>query len=146
MQILGKSFSRVKRRNLVSLYLKDILKKQYLQCLRQELLSLQESYSERLMSEAFHRGEEEGLAYFYKAFYPAIALFAFRYVKDRCLAEEIASEAFIKVWKMHWKLDSFNGIRAYLYKTVYRESIHAIKREKKRNEVYKNLQIKFFKC
>ena len=52
------------------------------------------------------------------------------------MAEEIAADAFIKTWKMHWKLDSYPAIRAYLYKTVHRDCVHALKKEKKRNETH----------
>jgi len=41
---------------------------------------------------------------------------------------------------MHYKLDSYAGIKAYLYKIVHRDSIEAISNEQKRIKTYKNLQ------
>ncbi len=84
---------------------------------------------------AFQQGEQSALAFFYREFQPALALYAFRWV-SRPIAEEIASDAFVKTWKMHVKLNSYPAIRAYLYKTVRRDSIHAFKREQKRNETH----------
>ena len=92
------------------------------------------------MAEAFHRGDEKGLEYFYKAFYPVLSLYAFKYVDDRSIAEEIASEAFVKTWRMHWKLDSFGGIRAYLYKIVHRDSIASLEQKTKREKSYRDSQ------
>lgn len=92
---------------------------------------------------AFQRGEEKGLSFFYHEFYPALAYYSFQIVLDRPIAEEIASEAFVKIWKMHYKLNSYGGIRAYLYKIVYRDSIDAILKERtrtKRAKIYKDLQ------
>ncbi len=102
---------------------------------------LQESHNSALMSQAFQQGDEKGLAYFYKAFYPALSLYAFKYVNDLSIAEEIVSEAFVKMWKMHWKLDSFGAIRAYLYKVVYRDSITNIKQQQKMGKSYRGLQL-----
>jgi RNA polymerase sigma-70 factor (ECF subfamily) len=84
---------------------------------------------------AFQQGEETALAFFYREFQPALALYAFRWV-SRPIAEEIASDALVKTWKMHGKLDSYPSIRAYLYKTVRRDCLHASKREQKRDETH----------
>jgi RNA polymerase sigma-70 factor (ECF subfamily) len=84
----------------------------------------------------FQQGNEAALAYFFHSFYPALSLFAFRVLNNQQMAEDIASDAFIKTWKMHWKLNSFAGIRAYLYKTVQRDCVHALKQERRRNEVH----------
>ena len=85
---------------------------------------------------AFQQGDEAALAFFYGEFLPALTLFASRWVKSRQIAQEIASEAFIKTWRMHPKLDSYAGIRAYLYKTVQRDCQHVQKRERRREEVH----------
>lgn len=79
-------------------------------------------------AQAFQRGSETALSFFFHEFYPALTLFAFRWTKNRQIAQEIASEAFIKTWKMHRKLNSYPGIRAYLYKIVQRDSQRARKR------------------
>lgn len=90
------------------------------------------------MAEAFQGGDERGLEYFYKAFHPALSLYAFKYVGDHSTAGEIASVAFIKTWKMHRKLGSFGVIRAYLYKIVYRDSMNSLKQTQKREKSYRD--------
>lgn len=70
----------------------------------------------------FQQGDSGAIAFFYNQFLPALSVFAYRWVKSHQVAQEIASEAFVKTWKMRWKLDSYSGIRAYLYTTVRRDS------------------------
>ena len=89
---------------------------------------------------AFQQGDEEALAFFYHEFHPALALYAHRWVEDRSIAEEIASEALVKTWKMHWKLNSYGAIWAYLYKIVHRDSLAYIRKEKKRTAMHQQSQ------
>ena len=84
---------------------------------------------------AFQRGDQEALSFFYREFLPALSLYANKWVEDFSIAEEIASGAFLKAWKMHEKLDSYNAIRAYLYKIVYHEAMDYLRKEKSRNRV-----------
>lgn len=89
---------------------------------------------------AFQQGDEQALAFFYREFHPALAFYANRWLENRSIAEEIASEAFVQTWKMHSKLDNYYAIRAYLYKTVQRDSLHALRRECKRATIHQNSQ------
>ncbi len=88
----------------------------------------------------FNLGYEKALSFFYHEFYSALAHYSFRLTQSRPLAEEIASEAFVKAWRMHYKLDSYAGIKAYLYKIVHRDSVAAILSEQKRDKIYKGLR------
>ena len=88
----------------------------------------------------FQDGDEKALSFFYHEFYPALAHYSFQLTQSRPVAEEIASEAFVKVWRMHSKLNSYAGIKAYLYKIVHRDSIEAVLSEQKRDRTYRNLQ------
>ena len=83
---------------------------------------------------SFSEGRESALAFFYSEFYPALSFYACKIVQNRSLAEDIASEAFIKTWRLHYKLNSYAGIKAYLYKVVHRDSIQAIKVAHKRRD------------
>lgn len=93
------------------------------------------------MALSFQQGSEKALSFFYHKFYPALAYYAYQLIKDRTIAEEIASEAFVKAWRMHYKLNSYTGIKAYLYKIVHRDSIEAISSEQRRNKSYRQLPL-----
>ncbi|MGF2414087.1 RNA polymerase sigma factor [Ferruginibacter sp.] len=87
----------------------------------------------------FQVGNEKALSFFYHEFYPALAHYSFQLTQSRPVAEEIASEAFVKAWRMHYKLNSYAGIKGYLYKIVHRDSIEAISSEHKRAKSYRQL-------
>jgi RNA polymerase sigma-70 factor, ECF subfamily len=87
----------------------------------------------------FQTGNEKALSFFYYEFYAALAHYSFQLTQSRPVAEEIASEAFVKAWRMHYKLNSYAGIKAYLYKIVHRDSVEAISSEQRRAKSYKQL-------
>lgn len=87
---------------------------------------------------AFQQGDEKALAFFYGQFHPALSHYANRLLQNRSIAEEIASEAFIKIWRMHSKLSNYHVIRSYLYKTVHRECLHTIRKKRKMAEIHQN--------
>ena len=87
----------------------------------------------------FQEGNEKALSFFYYEFYAALARYSFQLIQNRPIAEEIASEAFVKVWKMHYKLNSYGGIKAYLYKIVHRDSVDAFLIEQRRIKSYTQL-------
>lgn len=105
-------------------------------------MSEQSEYqSEEILLHAFRNGDEKALAVIYRDFHPALSLYANRFLNDRSIAEEIASNALVKTWKMHWKLDSMGAIRAYLYKIVQRDSLAHLRKEKKRTALHQAVQI-----
>ena len=89
----------------------------------------------------FQGGNEKALSFFYHEFYPALTHYSFQLIRSRSIAEEIASEAFVKVWRMHYKLNTHAGIKAYLYKIVHRDSIEVISEEQKRAKTYRTLPV-----
>lgn len=90
---------------------------------------------------AFQQGDEKALAFFYKEFHPILSLYANRLLQNRFIAEEIASGAFVKIWKMHSKLSSYGAIRAYLYTIVRRDCQRCLKQEFKRTKIHKEAQL-----
>jgi RNA polymerase sigma-70 factor (ECF subfamily) len=87
----------------------------------------------------FQEGNEKALSFFYYELYPALTHYSFQFTQSRPVSEEIASEAFVKGWRMHYKLNSYAGIKAYLYKIVHRDSIEAISSEQKLAKSYRQL-------
>lgn len=102
-------------------------------------MQAESNHSAKEYSYLFQEGDEKALSFFYHELYPALAHYSFQLTQSRPVAEEIASEAFVKVWRMHYKLDSYAGIKAYLYKIVHRDSIEAISSEQRRAKSYRQL-------
>lgn len=79
----------------------------------------------------FQQGDEQALSYFYHALYPALVHYSHQLTSNRSAAEDIVSEAFVKTWRHHHKLNSYAGIKAYLYRVVHRDSVHVLQEEQK---------------
>lgn len=97
------------------------------------LLRPEQHYTPEEYALLFQQGEEESLAFFYMELFPALSLYANSIVQNRETAEEVASTAFIKTWKHHEKLNSYNAIRAYLYKATYNGALFARQQSQRRN-------------
>ena len=102
-------------------------------------MQVESNHTAKEHSYLFQEGNEKALSFFYHEFYAALAHYSFQLTQSRPVAEEIASEAFVKTWRMHYKLNSYAGIKAYLYKIVHRDSIEAISNEQRRTKSYMQL-------
>jgi RNA polymerase sigma-70 factor (ECF subfamily) len=80
---------------------------------------------------SFQRGEERGFIWFFRHYYPALTLFAYKLVKDKPTAEEIASTAFLKTWQKHFQFETPAGLRSYLYQVVRNDSLKWLEQAKK---------------
>ena len=80
---------------------------------------------------SFQRGEEEGFNFFFKRLYPALCFFANKIIHNRPAAEEIASEAFIKIWQRHGQFSNAGDIKAYLYQIVKNDSLKWMQKDAK---------------
>jgi RNA polymerase sigma-70 factor (family 1) len=80
---------------------------------------------------SFQSGEEIGFAWFFRLLYPSLIHFAYKISSDRLNAEEIASTAFIKIWKRHSQFNSPESIRAYLYQIVRNDALKSLKKDQK---------------
>ena len=91
-------------------------------------------YSPQEYALFFQRGEEKGFAWAFRDFYPALSLFGYKLTEDQQAAEEIAAEAFMKIWKHHKRFSTPGSIRAYLYQIVRNDSLKWRKRALKRRQ------------
>jgi RNA polymerase sigma factor (sigma-70 family) len=92
------------------------------------------SYSNEDAALLFQKGEEEGFAWAFRQFYPSLVSYASRITGSEAVAEEIASEAFIKIWQRHEGFDHPLRIRAYLYRTVRNDALKEGLRGKREKE------------
>ena len=91
--------------------------------------------------QSFRAGEECGFSYFFNAYYDAICSFAARYVKDIAVAEEIAEDGFMAIWKQREKLITESGLKSYLYKTVYHASLRWLENKQREQKHIKRLTV-----
>ncbi|WP_262245352.1 sigma factor-like helix-turn-helix DNA-binding protein [Parapedobacter soli] len=73
-------------------------------------------------TEAFHRfkaGDEAGLAYFYRIYYPHYVYRAERFVKDDLVANIIAQEAFLRLWLMREVIRDTDNLHEFLSQQLH---------------------------
>ncbi|HEY5463876.1 MAG TPA: sigma-70 family RNA polymerase sigma factor, partial [Hanamia sp.] len=92
------------------------------------------------MTFAFQQGEEKGFDFFFREFFPSLCFFANRMVNNKCEAEDIASIAFIKIWKRHNQFDNAKNIRSYLYQIVRNDCLKFLLQDDRRNRTQKEIE------
>lgn len=80
-----------------------------------------------LQVQAFQSGDILGFNYFFDQYYAAICYFANNLVKDQPAAEEIADDAFVKLWEQHHLFDTPETIKAFLYRAVRNASLNYLR-------------------
>ncbi|MCW3108785.1 MAG: polymerase sigma-70 factor [Segetibacter sp.] len=80
--------------------------------------------------QAFQSGDITGFNYFFDLYYAAICYFAFSLLKDQAVAEEIADDAFIKLWERRYLYNTPEAIKAFLYRTIRNASLNYLRNSK----------------
>jgi RNA polymerase sigma factor, sigma-70 family/RNA polymerase sigma-70 factor, Bacteroides expansion family 1 len=77
----------------------------------------------------------------FKRFYKPLRAYAFRYVNDQCLSEDIVQDVFFELWHRHESINfEAPSIKSYLFRAVYTRSLNALnkKRQDSSNVEYVN--------
>lgn len=56
--------------------------------------------------------------------------YAYRMLGDTDMAEEIVQHVFLKLWERDWEQDIQSSLKAYLYRSVYNQTMNVLKRNK----------------
>jgi RNA polymerase sigma-70 factor (ECF subfamily) len=81
--------------------------------------------------QALVKGREDGLEFFFNQHYAALCFFSNSLLNDQCLAEEITSEAFIKLWEHRRQFSIHGNVKAWLYSTVRNACIDHLRKAKR---------------
>jgi RNA polymerase sigma-70 factor (family 1) len=65
---------------------------------------------------------------FFESFYRSVCVFAYNYIKDENLAEDIAQEAFIEYWKKKENFEDIKAVKGFIYKVTKHKCLNNIKR------------------
>lgn len=66
----------------------------------------------------------------FKSHFKRLYAYAITILKDEVLAEEIVQNVFYKIWERKGRVDIQSSVTAYLYRSVYNDSINHIKHQK----------------
>jgi RNA polymerase sigma-70 factor (family 1) len=89
---------------------------------------------------AFQQGEENGFDFFFRELFPSLCFFANHILDNRCEAEDIASSAFIKIWKRHSQFNDAKNIRSYLYQIVRNDCLKFQHKQKRSTIITKEIR------
>ena len=89
---------------------------------------------------AFQQGKDKGFDFFFRELFPSLCFFANHILDNRCEAEDIASSAFIKIWKRHSQFNDAKNIRSYLYQIVRNDCFSFLQQKNRSAKVQKEIE------
>jgi len=74
-----------------------------------------------------NNGDEAGLVGIYRLYYKPLIYFVQRYIRNQQEAEEIVSDAFIKLWERRENFASMERVKAFLYICAKNRCLNALR-------------------
>lgn len=87
-------------------------------------------YQEEEAFAALQKGEEKGLDFFFNRYYTPLLLFAVSLTHNRPLAQEIASEAFVKLWCNKETIPEWRKVKFLLFRIARNAAIDYLRQQK----------------
>ncbi|MDQ1770626.1 RNA polymerase sigma-70 factor [Labilibaculum sp. A4] len=75
-------------------------------------------------------GDSKAFEALFNQLYPSMCVLAREYVKDDGMAEDIAQEAFVKLWNARDRYEDITSVKSFLYVMVKNLSLNSLKRDK----------------
>lgn len=79
-------------------------------------------------------GDTKAFEELFNQLYPSMCVVAKNYLGNKGDAEDVAQEAFIKLWKVKAEYTDINSLKSFLYVLVKNLSLNHLKREKIQND------------
>ena len=80
---------------------------------------------------ALQLGDKHSFDYFFHLHYPALCLFSYKITRNKELSEEIAEDAFLKLWQQHENFSHPATIKSFLFTVTKNASLNALRQQKK---------------
>ncbi len=78
-------------------------------------------------------GNEAAFEKVFKTYFRNLHAFAYTFMKDDSIAEEIVQNVFFRIWEKKEQLQIDDSLKAYLYRSVHNESLNHLKHLKIKN-------------
>lgn len=83
-----------------------------------------------ILKEALRCGTREAYIFIFNTYHSSLYSYALRILNDENEAEECVQSTFFHIWDIRERLDIKESIRSYLYRSVYNNSITAIRKRR----------------
>jgi len=84
---------------------------------------------ENIWLEKLIKGNKNAFDKIFKTYYKKLCVFSLKIVKNYAYAEDVVQNIFINLWEKHNDLKINISLKAYLYRAVYNNSVHFIKKQ-----------------
>ncbi len=81
-------------------------------------------------------GHEDTLNRIYLELYAGLHRYAFTFVQDAALAEEMVHQVFLKLLERQTPIMIHTSVKSYLYRSVYHECLNHLKQQKTRQTIH----------
>lgn len=86
----------------------------------------------------FQGGDKFVFKHIFDSYYKGLVLYAFKYIEDMHIAEDIAQESFLALWNKRADIREVSSIKAFLYISIKNRCLNYIRNQRIRNEHYAN--------
>ena len=84
--------------------------------------------SDRHWAERVRQGDHAAFEEVFRAYYPELCAFAYRYLRSPALAEEAVHDVFARIWQARSELHVRDSVKAYLYAAVRHRALSLLRR------------------
>jgi len=85
------------------------------------------------------RGEKKAFREVFDTYFHALTAFAYKYVPDQLVVEDMVQEAFISFWEKRQDFDHLSALKSFLYTSVRNKCLNHIKHQAVRKKHESNL-------
>jgi RNA polymerase sigma-70 factor, ECF subfamily len=88
------------------------------------------SDEEKIILKELSNGDAKSLKILFDTFYQSLCNYAFQFLNDYDMAEEVVQNLFVKIWEKRSTLDIETSVKNYLFRSVRNQCINLIQHEK----------------
>jgi RNA polymerase sigma-70 factor (ECF subfamily) len=96
--------------------------------------NVEKSNSESELTIKIREGDADAFKNLFETYCQALIYFAWRYVKNTQVAENIVQDVFLRIWLNRTKLNPALKIKSYLYKAVKNQAFQHLRKAKYENQ------------
>ena len=87
-------------------------------------------YSDSTVISLLKEGSPKAFEWLFKAHFESLHAYAYTFLKDDEMAEEIVQNVFCRIWEKRNQLKTDGSLKSYLYRAVHNESLNYLKHQK----------------
>lgn len=95
---------------------------------------------EEILKTQMKQGDENAYEFLYRTYYAELCSYMFTIGGNDVMAEEIAQQTFIKLWRRRDKLFIHGNLKRYIFKVAYHQYIDVVRKKKKEHQLLEELK------